>query len=122
MSEPAPVECWPPNLEASLRRYLAATPVPTSEHAGLLLGVALAFPRGASPDPEKALAVLIEGVKNWLDAHHRMPAAMPPIHRGPMRSPSLKPQAWKILWTSRSAAHPEDMPSAIQASTGSTHD
>ena len=122
MSEPAPVERWSPNLEALLRRYLCATPVPASEHAGLLLGVALAFPRAASPDPEQALAVLIDGVKNWLDAHHRIPAAMPPSHRGPMRSPSLKPQTWKVLWTHRPATHPEDMPSAIPAATGNTHD
>ncbi|MES1993100.1 MAG: hypothetical protein V4457_05735 [Pseudomonadota bacterium] len=101
MSEPAPFDRWSADLESVLRRYLLATPIPEADHSALLMGVALALaPRGATTLAQ-ALAILVEGVGDWLNVHHRAPQSMPPIHRGPMLSPSLEPLPLKTLWQTR---------------------
>ncbi|MFZ5533079.1 MAG: hypothetical protein ACOY5H_06040 [Pseudomonadota bacterium] len=97
MSEPLRFERWSPMLEAVLRRYLMATSVPASEHAGLLTGVALTLGAQAAPGSEAALPLLVQAVQGWLAAHHRVPTDMPAIHRGAMLSPSLKPLPWGAL-------------------------
>jgi len=108
VSELAPFDRWSADLEPKLRRYLSATPVPVADHAALLMGVALALPRHESITLAQALAILIEGVGDWLNAHHRAPQSMPPIHRGHMLSPSLEPLPLKTLWqTRRGLTQPE---------------
>lgn len=97
MSEPLRFEHWSPMLEAVLRRYLTATSVPVSEHAGLLTGVALTLSAQAAPGSDTALALLVQAVQGWLAAHHRVPTDMPAIHRGAMLSPSLEPLPWGAL-------------------------
>jgi len=97
VSEPLRFEHWSPMLEAVLRRYLAATSVPASEHAGLLTGVALTLGAQAAPGSDTALALLVQAVQEWLAAHHRVPSDMPAIHRGAMLSPSLEPLPWGAL-------------------------
>ncbi len=97
MSEPLRFEHWSPMLEAVLRRYLTATSVPASEHAGLLTGVALTLGAQAAPGSDTALALLVQAVQGWLAAHHRVPTDMPAIHRGAMLSPSLEPLPWGAL-------------------------
>ena len=97
MSEPLRFEHWSPMLEAVLRRYLTATSVPASEHAGLLTGVALTLGAQAAPGSDTALALLVQAVQGWLAAHHRVPTDMPAIRRGAMLSPSLKPLPWGAL-------------------------
>ena len=97
MSEPLRFEHWSPTIEAALRRYLAATSVPVSEHAALLIGVALALGSQSARGDEAALPLLIQAVQGWLAAHHRVPIDMPAIHRGAMLSPSLEPLPWGAL-------------------------
>lgn len=101
MSEPAPFDRWSADLDSVLRRYLSATPVPVADHSALLMGVALALAPHAAATPAQALAVLIDGVSEWLSAHRRAPASMPPIHRGAMLSPSLEPLPLRELWRTR---------------------
>ncbi|GEM_PF-3087032 len=101
MSEPAPFDRWSVDLESVLRRYLSATPVPPADHSALLMGVALALAPHANATPAQALAVLVDGVGEWLSVHRRAPLSMPPIHRGAMLSPSLEPLPLRELWRTR---------------------
>lgn len=101
MSAPAPFDCWSADLESVLRRYLSATPVPPADHSALLMGVALALAPHTNPTPAQALAVLVDGVGEWLCVHGRIPVSMPPIHRGAMPSLSLEPLPLRELWRTR---------------------
>jgi hypothetical protein len=108
VSEPASFDRWSADLESVLRRYLSATPVPVADHSALLMGVALALPLHGAITSAQALAILVDGVGEWLNAHHRAPQSMPPIHRGPMLSPSLEPLPLKTLWQTRHGLpHPD---------------
>lgn len=101
MSEPAPLDRWSADLEPMLRRYLSATPVPVADHSALLMGVALALAPHGQVTPAQALAVLVDGLGKWLSAHRRLPASMPPLHRGAMPSTALEPLPLQELWRTR---------------------
>lgn len=97
MSEPLRLEHSSSTLESVLRRYLDATVVPASEHAGMLTAVAQTLESQTAPGVEGALSLLVEAVQGWLAAHHRVPVDMPALRRGAMRSPSLEPLPWGAL-------------------------